>query len=151
MPLDLKTDEQELLQEEVTAFLDLLTDEARPRYAAIAESVRAGSLPDDALGPVGDLLEVGLQTGRIRKLHRASGEQALLRLFGKTPAGQAQAEQTADVNRALAQLAGQEIESARVITRIPGTHLLNLVTDGAEITLRFGPDGIAVESVALGL
>ncbi len=151
MAIELKTEERELLQEEVSSFLALLTEEGRTRYGTLADAVQTGTLPDEALGPVGDLLEVGLQTGRIRKLHRASGEQALLRVFGRTPAGQALTAQTADVNRALGELAGQEIESMRVLTRVPGTHLLQISTGEAELTLRFGPDGIAVESVALSL
>src|SRR5919197_1637115 len=105
MPVTLKPEEQELLREELAAFAGLLTEaDARARYAEVAAAVEAGELPDEALGPIGSLLEVGLQTGRIRKLHRAAGEQALLRLFGKTPAGQALAASTAEVNNALKQL-----------------------------------------------
>jgi hypothetical protein len=150
MPVELKPDEQELLQFEVGALLPLLTDAARPRYEALAAAVDGGVLPDEALAPIGDLLEVGLQTGRIRKLHRAPGEQALLRLFDKTPAGQTRAQQTVDLNRALGQLAGQQIETLRVITRVPGVHLLQVATDTCTLTVRFGPDGADVESVALG-
>ena len=150
MPVELKPDEQELLQFEVGAFLPLLTDAAKPRYEALSEAVDDGVLPDEALGPIGDLLEVGLQTGRIRKLHRAPGEQAVLRLFDKTPAGQARAQQTADLNRALGQLAGQTVESLRVITRVPGVHLLQVATDTCTLTVRFGPDGASIESVSLG-
>ena len=152
MPVKLKADEQELLREELAAFARLLPDEAaRAPYDAVAAAVEAGELPDEALTPLGSLLEVGLQTGRIRKLHRASGEQALLRLFGKTPAGQALAEATAEVNQALAQLEGQEIESMRVHTRVPGSHLLMISTNACEITLRFTPDGVGVESIAVGV
>lgn len=151
MPIELSADERELLHEEVRDFLALLSDDARPRYRALVSAVEEGVLPDDALAPVGDLLEVGLQTGRIRKLHRAPGEQTLLRLFGKTPAGKAQAEAAADVNRALGHLAGQEIESLRLLARVPGTYLLHIGTASCEITLRLGPDGAAVESVALGV
>jgi hypothetical protein len=150
MAIDLKPDEQELLQFELSAFLPLLTDAARPRYEALSEAVAQGVLPDEGLEPVGDLLEVGFQTGRIRKLHRAPGEQALLRLFEKTPAGQALSKQTADLNTALGQLAGQTVESLRVLTRVPGVYLLQVATDTCTLTLRFSPDGAGVESVALG-
>jgi hypothetical protein len=151
MPVELKGEDQELLAFEVAAYLDALPEGARGEYAALAEAVGAGSLPDDVVEPAGRLLEAGLQTGRVRKLHRANGEQALLRLFGKTPAGQARGEQIGDVNRALAELAGQEIESVRVLARVPGSYLLQIGTDDCEITLRFGPEGAAVESVALGI
>jgi hypothetical protein len=152
MPIELKAEEQELLAEELAAVAGLVAEvEDRARYEELAAAVEAGVLPDEALEPIGTLLEVGLQTGRIRKLHRASGEQALLRLFGRTPAGKAQAEATAEVNRALQQLDGQEIESVRVHARVPGTHLVMISTDAMEITLRFSPDGAGVESVAVGV
>lgn len=143
---------QELLREELRAFAAALPPgEVPAEHNAIATAVEAGELPDAVLGPLGTLLEVGLQTGHIRKLHRAPGEQALLRLFGLTPAGQAQAKATAEVNAALGQLEGQAIESLHVLTRVPGTHLLQIGTDACEITLRFSPDGVGVESVAVGV
>ncbi|HET6314892.1 MAG TPA: hypothetical protein VFG86_00435, partial [Chloroflexota bacterium] len=71
--------------------------------------------------------------------------------FNQTPAGRAQAEQTADVNRALAQLDGQQIESVRLLTRVPGVFLLQIGTESLELTLRLGPDGAAVESVGVGI
>jgi hypothetical protein len=150
VPVTLKPEEQELLGEEVSAFLALLSDEGRSRYEPLASAVKEGVLPDETLEPVGNLLEAGLQTGRIRAMHRASGEQALLRLFGQTPAGKALAELTSDVNKALGQISGQQIESMRVVTRIPGTFLLQITTESHEMTLRFGPDGPGVESVAVG-
>ena len=152
MPIELKAEEQELLQEELSAVAGLVSEvEDRARYDELAAAVEAGTLPDEALEPIGTLLELGLQTGRIRKLHRASGEQTLLRLYGRTPAGKAQADATAEVNRALQQLDGQEIESVRVHTRVPGTYLVMIGTDALEITLRFSPDGAGVESVAVGV
>jgi hypothetical protein len=152
MALALKAEEQELLREEVSALIRALPDEVvRERYAPLAAGVEAGALPDETLDAAGELLELGLQSGRIRRQHRANGEQALLRLFNQTPAGRAQAEQTADVNRALAQLDGQQIESVRLLTRVPGVFLLQIGTESLELTLRLGPDGAAVESVGVGI
>ena len=119
MAIALKAEEQELLREEVSALIRALPDEVvQERYAPLAAGVEAGELPDETLEAAGELLELGLQSGRIRRQHRANGEQALLRLFNQTPAGRALSEQTADVNRALAQLDGQEIESVRLLTRL---------------------------------
>ena len=152
MAIALKAEEQELLREEVDALLRALPDEVvRERYAPLQAGVEAGALPDDSLAAAGELLELGLQSGRVRRQHRASGEQVLLRLFNQTPAGRALAEQTADVNRALGQLDGQQIESVRLLMRIPGVYLLQIGTDSVELTLRLGPDGAAVESVGVGL
>ena len=152
MALALRAEDQELLREEVGALLQALPDEVvRARYAPLAAGVEAGELPDETLDAAGELLELGLQSGRIRRQHRANGEQALLRLFNQTPAGRALTEQTAAVNTALAQLDGQEIENVRLLMRVPGVYLLQIGTDSLELTLRLGPDGAAVESVGVGL
>ena len=152
MTVSLKPDVQELLQEELRAFATAFPADERPAgFAELVAAVEAGELPDALLGPVGNLLEPGLQTGRIRHFHRASGEQALLRLFAQTPNGKAHATAVADVNAALARLAGQEIETVRVVMRTPGTYLLQIGTDDCEMTLRFTPDGTGVESVAVGV
>jgi hypothetical protein len=147
MGVQLRPEVQELLREELRAFADVLPGD----YDALLAAVDAGELPDALLDPVGRLLEIGLQTGRIRKLHRAPGEQALLRLYGQTPAGKAQAQSVVEVNAALDQIAGQEIESVRVVARTPGTFLLQIGTDACEMTLKFSPDGAGVESVAVGI
>jgi hypothetical protein len=152
MPLRLSADEQELLRHEVAAFRDLVDEPAaRRRYEALDAAVEAGEVPDETLADLGAMLEVGLQTGRIRKLHRAPGEQALLRIFGKTPPGEVLAANVADLNRALGQLAGQEIETVSVWTRVPGVYLLKIATDQCEMTLRFTPDGASVEAIELGI
>jgi hypothetical protein len=152
MPIPLNPELQELLLEEIRAFSEAARDEqTRTDLQALASAVQTGDLPDDALDAVGTILEVGLQTGRVRKMHRASGEQALLRLFAKTPAGIAQAQTLADLNKALVELEGQTIESVRVLARTPGVYLLSIGTDDCEMTLRFGPDGAGVEAVALGV
>jgi len=152
MPVTLKPDVQELLREELAAFVEALpADQVPAEYAAVAAAVEAGELPDEVLGPVGALLEVGLQTGRIRKVHRAAAEQSLLRLYGQTPAGKQQAQTIAEVNAALAQLEGQQIETVRVLMRIPGSYLLQINTADCEMTLRFTPDGAGVDSVAVGV
>jgi hypothetical protein len=152
MPIQLTPETQELLLEELKAFAASIPDQERPAgFGALQGAVEQGEIPDSLLGPVGNLLEVGLQTGRIRQFHRAPGEQALLRLFAQTPNGQAHARAVAEVNSALERLAGQEVESVRVVMRVPGTYLLQIGTDACEITLRFTPDGAGVESVAVGV
>jgi hypothetical protein len=152
MPIQLTPETQELLLEELKAFASTIPEGERPAgFDTLQQAVQQGQLPDSLLGPIGNLLEVGLQTGRIRQLHRASGEQALLRLYGQTPNGKAHAKAVSEVNAALEQLSGQEVESVRVVMRVPGTYLLLIGTDACEITLRFSPDGAGVESVAVGV
>ncbi len=152
MAVTLTSEEQELVLEEVRAFGAVLQEAGEEaRYRALAEAVERGEVPDDALGLLGQILGIGLQTGRIRKLHRASGEQALLRVFARTPAGAAHHRALAELNRALEQLAGQRIEAVRATARVPGSYLLLISTEDCELTLRFTPDEAGVESVAVGV
>src|SRR5687768_14210360 len=73
MVIALKTEEQELLREEVSALLQAFPDDAvRARYAGLADGVERGEVPDEALEATGELLELGLQSGRIRRQHRAN-------------------------------------------------------------------------------
>src|SRR5437867_3808941 len=107
MPLTLKGEERELLQEEVAAFVAAIPDaDTRVAYQPLLDAIQGGEVPDAALDALGGILEVGLQTGRIRKIHRALGEQTLLRLYHKTPAGEAQTKGLADLDKALGQLEG---------------------------------------------
>ena len=152
MPLSLKGEELDLLYEEVTAFVNAAPDaETRAAYQPLLDAIQGGEVPDEALEALGGILEVGLQTGRIRKIHRALGEQTLLRLFHKTPAGEAHTKGLADLNNALSQLEGHTIESVRVVARVPGVYLAMISTDKCEMTLRFTPDDAGVESVAVGV
>ena len=152
MAIALKAEEQELVSEEVAAYAaSLASDEARARFEPLLDAVRSGELPEHVLEPLGQVLELGLQSGRIRRVHRALGEQTLLRLYARTPAGAARAEAVADLNHALGQLEGHTIESVRVHPRTPGTYLLMVTTDQCEMTLSFSPDGAGVEAVALGI
>jgi hypothetical protein len=152
MPTKLNNEDQELLREELDVFGgQALEGQAQERLAQLAAAVDQGVLSDDALDVLGVLLEVGLQSGEVRRRHRAAAEQRLLRLFGQTPAGKARASAAVALNAALGQLSGQQIESVRVLNRLPGHYLLHISTEACEVTLRFTPDGSGVESVAVGI
>ncbi|HEX2037901.1 MAG TPA: hypothetical protein VHS99_27325 [Chloroflexota bacterium] len=152
MPIKLKSEEQDLLREELADFAATLPEgEVPPPFSAMVAAVEAGELPDEVLHDIGRLLEIQLQTGHVRQVHRAAGEQTLLRLYNQTPPGRARATSLAEVNRALEQLAGQEIETVRAVARGPGSVLLMISTNACEITLRFTPEDVGVESVAVGV
>ena len=57
------------------------------------------------------ILELGLQTGRIRALYGPGGEQAALRLYRRLPSGTALRQSADEVSEALSALRGRELES----------------------------------------
>ena len=144
--------EQELLIPEITLFARALHDpEARAPYEELRAAVEEGEVEDDLAGHLGTVLEVGLQSGRLRRFYGADGEQALARLFHRTPTGAALAEAARTVTEALAALHGQTIEDIRVSALGPGSYRLMIDTDRCQINLRFDRGGARVESVAVGV
>ncbi len=107
----------------------------------------AGGVEEELLGRLEQILEMTLQTGRVRRVHGAESEQALLRLFHQTPRGAASRRATEAVNRTLATLAGQTLETMLFTTRGPGVYRLGLETANCKLTLEIDRHGITVESL----
>lgn len=146
--LELDALAREVLGEEITALLaGLQTPQARAPYGDLAVAVEGGTVPEALLPRLESVLEMSLQTGRARKIHGADGEQALLRLFHRTPRGAAARRSTEAVNAALRALAGQTIESLLVTSQGPGVFRLGLSTDQYKLALEFDRHGVTVESL----
>lgn len=144
--------EQELLTQEINRFGTFLRDpDMREQFAELRSSVEDGDVPDELLGHLGNVLEVGLHSGRLRKIYGADGEIALTRVFQRTPAGAALAEGAAAVTKALSALHGQHIEDIRISALGPGSYGLMIDTDGCQINLRLDRTGVRVENVAIGI
>ena len=144
--------EQELLVPEIALFARALHDPgARARYEELQGAVEEGEVEEELLGHLGNVLEVGLQSGRLRKFYGADGEQALARLFHRTPSGAALADGARAVTEAVGALKGQVIEEIRVSALGPGSYGLTIDTDRCEIVLRLDRSGVRVENVAVGV
>jgi hypothetical protein len=140
-----------LLEELATLVVSLRDPETRSPWEALAAAVDGGSIggsaEEDLLGRLEQILEMTLQTGRVRKVHGAESEQALLRLFRQTPRGGASRRATEAVNRTLATLAGQTIETLLFTSQGPGVYRLGVETDRVKLTLEIDRHGITVESL----
>jgi hypothetical protein len=144
--------EQELLVPEVISFGRALRDpDAKHRYDELRAAVEQGDVPDELAGHLGNVLEVGLQSGRLRKFYGADGEQALAKLFHRTPSGARLADAARAVTEALAPLAGQTIHDIRVSAAGPGSYRLLIDTDRCEINIRLDRSGVDIENVAIGV
>jgi hypothetical protein len=144
--------EQELLGPEIVMFARALHDpKVREKYEGLGEAVKEGEVPDDLVDYLGKVLEVGLQSGRLRKFYGADGEQALGRLFCRTPGGVALSERAKEVTQALSALHGQVIEEIEVSALGPGSYGLMIDTDQCQISMRLDRGGVNVENVAVGV
>ena len=144
--------EQELLVQEIAALGALLHNpETRARYAELRATIQEGEVPDELLGHLGNVLELGLQSGRLRKLYGADGELALAHVFRRTPAGAELSAGAREVTEALSGLRGQTINDITISALGPGSYGLTIDTDRCQLTVRVDRGGARIENVAIGL
>lgn len=143
---------QELLRHEVLTLTQGWNDpEVRARYTALLREVESGTITEERLVTLGDLLEIVLESGRARHLYGPAGENALTALFQKTPRGAALTQQAQEVNRALTGLAGQTLGSIAFRASGPGSWVLTLQTDRCELTLRIDRQGVRAQNLEVDL
>ncbi len=148
MDIELDAAAREWLQEEVQALLERLqTSEGRAPYVALSSAIEAGCVPEALLSALERLLELGLQTGRIRHRYGPHAEAALLRLYHRTPAGAAITRATDEANRALASLQGHAIQAITFVPRGPGQYQLTIETDRCQVTLETDREGIWIKGL----
>lgn len=146
--LKLREDERELVQEECAAVLaQTLPEAARSQFSQLQTAAATGQVPLELHEPLQSLLEVGLESGRIRHLHGAHAEMAAVRLFGRLPRGRSYRESIAAANEALETLEGHVINSASFQARGPGACTFTIDAGARRITLSIRRTGLAVESV----
>ncbi|HEY3083655.1 MAG TPA: hypothetical protein VGM69_27485 [Chloroflexota bacterium] len=150
--LSLSSRDRALIAPELSAFASALArSSARQGYQALLEALDRGSVEGEPLELLGSFLELGLSTGRFRARLGPHAEEAIRRVFERTPRGAALATSAAEVTKALERLTGQTLTDLRVSLVRPGTYRLLLETDQYRISLGLAPAGAHVESVELQL
>ncbi|HZR95385.1 MAG TPA: hypothetical protein VFA56_06800 [Gaiellaceae bacterium] len=150
MTLTLRGDAAEVALGEAQAVLALVHDgERRGRLADLVAAVQDGELGDDEAQALEELIELGLQSGRIRSVYGPEGEQAALKTFRRLPGGRVLAESASEVSEALSALEGKPLEHVRVQSTGPGSFLLTLGVEGLELSVRLDRAGARVHSVGV--
>ncbi|HEX5416068.1 MAG TPA: hypothetical protein VFZ25_10410 [Chloroflexota bacterium] len=150
--LRLTAAEAELVGEEVATVARLHPDPAaRTRYAELAEVVAGGTVAEERLEQLTTILEIGLQSGRIRRVYGADGELALGRIYSRTPRGAEASQAASAVTDALRALHGQVIYNLRITALGPGAYSLLVDTRECQITIRLDRTGVRVDNIALGI
>jgi hypothetical protein len=141
---------REVARAEAQAVLAAVQDEERrARLADLLAAVDDGEVDGDDAQALGEVLELGLQTGRVRALYGPDGEQAALKVYRRLPVGQELGAAAKDVNTALTQLAGRTIEKISVSAVGPGTHSVTVAADGLELTIKLGRSGATLGTVGV--
>jgi hypothetical protein len=145
-------DERPVLLAEIDAVVQQLRNaEAREVYAELRAAVEAGEVSEGLMPHLERLLEMGLETGRIRQVHSPHGEMAALRVFQRTPKGSALKATCDAANEALQSLQGHEIEGLTFSVRGPGAYSLTLETNQTTLTIHIDRHGVRVRSMEVGV
>ena len=138
----------EVSRAEAQAVMAMLSDEQRrARLADLVAAVDEGRVEGEDAAALGELLELGLQTGRLRSIYGPEGEQAALALFRRLPQGRELTQSTTELNGALEVLAGRTLDRLSVHAVGPGEYGVTISAEGFELALRLGPSGARMSTL----
>jgi hypothetical protein len=138
----------EVARAEAQAVLAMVQDETRRgRLADVVAALAGGEIDGEDADALAELLELGLQTGRVRSVYGPEGEQAALALFRRLPLGRELTQSTRDLNEALTSLEGRTIEKLSVSAVGPGEYGVTISTEEYEIVLRLGRAGARLATI----
>jgi hypothetical protein len=141
---------REVVLGEAQAVLAMVTDEERRgRLASLVAAVDEGEVAGDDAQALEELLELGLQTGRVRALYGPGGEQAALRVYRQLPRGREAGEAAREVTQALAALEGTTLERVALQAVGPAAFVLSLAAGGTELSVRLDRQGARLTSVGI--
>src|SRR4051795_4129181 len=101
-------------------------DKMRERLAELVASVEEGEVDGDAAELLESVLELGLQTGRIRAYYGPGGEQAAVSTLRRLPKGRDRSESAREVTSALQALNGQQIDAVKIAAVAPGAFTITI-------------------------
>jgi hypothetical protein len=143
---------REVALAEVQTVQSMARDEAmRERLTGLVAAVDEGDIADDDDAELLEsVLELGLQTGRIRAYYGPGGEQAALATLRRLPRGRSRTESAKDVSEALQALKGSRLGGVRIAAVAPGAFTLTIEADGLEAAIRLDGSGARLTSLGTG-
>jgi hypothetical protein len=145
----LKGEAQEVALAEAQTVLSMARDETmRSRLAELVSAVDDGDVAGDSAELLESVLELGLQTGRIRAYYGPGGEQAALSTLRKLPRGRVRSDSAREVSDALKALNGALIDSVKITAVAPGAFTLSIEAGGVEASVRLDGNGARLTSLA---
>jgi hypothetical protein len=122
-------------------------DELRRRVGELVAAVDEGAVGGESAELLESMLELGLQTGRIRAYYGPGGEQAALSTLRRLPKGRLRSDSARDVSQALAALAGEQLGAVRIAAVAPGAFTVSIEAGGVEASIRLDPAGARLTSL----
>jgi hypothetical protein len=148
----LKGEAREVALAEVQTVHSMARDETmRDRLTGLVAAVDEGEVSDgDDAELLESVLELGLQTGRIRAYYGPGGEQAALATLRRLPRGRSRTETAKEVSEALQALKGSQLGGVRIAAVAPGAFTLTIEADGLEAAIRLDGSGARLTSLGTG-
>ena len=138
----------EVSRAEAQAVIAMLSDgRRRERLADVLAAVDEGRVEGEDAAALGELLELGLQTGRLRAVYGPEGEQAALGLFRRLPQGKELSQSTSELNEALDVLSGRTLDRLSVHVVGPGEYGVSISAEGFELAVRLGRSGARISTM----
>jgi hypothetical protein len=145
----LKGEAREVALAEAQTVRSMARDEQmRERLGELVAAVDDGQIEGDAAELLESVLELGLQTGRIRVYYGPGGEQAALSTLRKLPRGRLRTDTARDVSTALQALAGARLDAVKITAVAPGAFSLAIEVDGVQASVRLDATGARLTSLA---
>jgi len=145
----LKGEAREVALAEAQTVLSMAqNDTMRARLAELVSDVGDGDVGEDSTELLESVLELGLQTGRIRAYYGPGGEQAALSTLRRLPRGRDRSESARDVSTALQALNGQTIDAVKIAAVAPGAFTITIEAGGVEASVRLDQNGARLTSFA---
>jgi len=146
----LRGEAQEVALAEAQAVRAMAVDPGyRDRLAGLVAAVADGEVDATDSATLEELLELGLQSGRIRALYGPGGETAALGLYRRLPRGAELVESSAGVTEAMRALVGRELSSIELRAVGPGAFTLSLAAGELEVSVRLDRQGSRLTSVGI--
>src|SRR3954468_13175408 len=123
-------------------------DTMRGRLGELVASVDEGAVDGEAAELLESVLELGLQTGRVRAYYGPGGEQAALSTLRRLPRGRARSASTQEVSAALGALHGAQIDAVKIAAVAPGAFTVTIEAGGFEASVRLDGNGARLTSLA---
>ena len=147
-PLAARGAELEIALGEVDAVLAALPDgDYHERLELLRDELPGGALSAESTVELDRLIEIGLQSGRLRAVYGPGGEAAATRLYRRLPSGRELAASAREVADVLGSLSGQVLDDVAVTVNGPGAFGLALTVGGREIAVRLDRQGVRLHSV----
>jgi len=140
----------EVASAEARAVLSMVQDEERRgKLADLVAAIEDGEVEGADAQALEEVLELALQTGRVRALYGPEGETAALSLYRRLPRGKELSEAAREVTAALAALEGRAIEKVSVSASGPAAHVVTVSAEGLELSIRLDRQGARLTTVGI--